>query len=592
MSPTFLRFLRYVQPYWRICVGSIVCGVFKFALALALPGSLAIVIGIASNPDLSPADKNLRILIVLGVLTAVFLIRSPLTYYRSWFAELAGNRTLFDIRRDLYTHLFRLNLRYHSDRRTGETLARLITDINASQGILDRGIISAAIDSIFLTGVAVALFFVDWRLALASLLVMPVYGVSIVMLNPRLRRAADKVQDQISTMSGEVTEKLSGLPVVYGFVREKSEELGFLKLHREYFRRVMHWNKVQCLEMVSTEFLTAAGPLAVLGYGGYRLVQNDPTLTLQEFILFYGFIAHLYLPTRRLADASPIVQERLAALDRVFQVFDATPEIQDKPDAIPLQSVEGRIELRGVHFAYRPDQPVLHDVNFVIEPGQSVAFVGRSGAGKTSLVSLVPRFYDATLGSVLIDGRDVRDVRLKSLREHIGIVTQDAILFSGTIRENILYGRRGATDVEMLEAARMAHVDEFVADLPEGYDTKIGERGIKLSGGQKQRLAIARAFLRDPRILILDEATSNLDSHAENVIQDALEVLMKGRTTLVIAHRLSTVVGCDRVVVMEDGRIVQQGTHAELIRAEGPYRALCEEQFGYVALDALSRRVS
>jgi len=592
MSPTFLRFLHYVRPYWRICLGSVVFGVLKFSLALALPGSLAIVVGIATDPDLPAADKNLRILMVLGVLTAVFIVRSPLTYYRSWFAELAGNRTLFDIRRDLYTHLFRLNLRYHSDRRTGETLARLITDINASQGILDRGIISASIDFIFLTGVAVSLFFVDWRLALASLLVMPIYGVSIMMLNPRLRRAADKVQDQISTMSGEVTEKLSGLPVVYGFVREKSEELGFLKLHREYLRRVMHWNKVQCVEMVSTEFLTAAGPLAVLGYGGYRLVQNDPTLTLQEFILFYGFISHLYLPTRRLADASPIVQERLAALDRVFQVFDETPEIADKPDAITVPRVEGRIELRGVHFAYRPDQPVLHDVNLTIEPGQSVAFVGRSGAGKTTLVSLVPRFYDAVLGTVLIDGHDVRELRIKSLREHIGLVMQDAILFSGTVRENILYGRRGATEAEMLEAARMAHVDEFVTDLPEGYDTKIGERGIKLSGGQKQRLAIARAFLRDPRILILDEATSNLDSHAENVIQDALEVLMKGRTTLVIAHRLSTVVGCDRVVVMEDGRIVQQGTHAELIRVDGPYRALCKEQFGYVALDDLSRRVS
>jgi subfamily B ATP-binding cassette protein MsbA len=277
----------------------------------------------------------------------------------------------------------------------------------------------------------------------------------------------------------------------------------------------------------------------------------------------------------------------------VFDVFDAQPDIVDRPGAITLRRPEGRIEFRQVNFAYRSEQPVLHDINLVIEPGQSVAIVGRSGAGKSTLVGLVPRFYDVSLGALLVDGHDVRDVRLKSLREHIGLVMQDAILFSGTVRENILYGRRGATEAEMLEAARMAHVDEFVGDLPQGYDTPIGERGVKLSGGQKQRVAIARAFLRDPRILILDEATSNLDSHAENVIQDALEVLMKGRTTLVIAHRLSTIVGCDRVIVLEDGRIVQQGSHDTLIQSEGPYRKLCEEQFGYVKLDALTaRRVS
>jgi ABC-type multidrug transport system fused ATPase/permease subunit len=225
-----------------------------------------------------------------------------------------------------------------------------------------------------------------------------------------------------------------------------------------------------------------------------------------------------------------------------------------------------------------------------IPPGQSIAIVGRSGAGKTTLVNLVPRFYDVSLGAIMIDGHDLRDVQVRSLREHIGIVTQDPILFSGTIRENIMYGRRGATEEDIIEAARMAHVDEFMDDLPEGYDTLIGERGVKLSGGQKQRVAIARAFLRDPRILILDEATSNLDSHAENIIQDALDVLMKGRTTLVIAHRLSTIVNCDRVIVLEDGRIVQQGTHESLLREEGPYRTLCEEQFGYVRLEELGER--
>ncbi len=591
MSPTFLRFLSYVRPYWHICLGSVVFGILKFSLALLLPIALAYVISIAGREDMTGPDRFIHMAGVIVALIVVFLLRSPLTYYRSWWAELAGNRTLFDIRRDLYNHILRLNLHYHGNRRTGETLARLIADINAAQGILDRGVISATIDFTFLVGVVIALFVMDWSLALASMITLPLYGLSIIYLNPRLRRAADQVQDQISAMSGEVTEKLSGLPVVFGFVREKSEELGFYKLHREYFRRVMHWNKVQCTEIMSTEFLTAAGPLAVLGYGGFRLAQGN--LELEILVLFYGFVAHLYLPTRRLADASPIVQERLAALNRVFEILDAEPAVVDRPNAITLHGLEGRIEFRQVNFAYRSDQPVLHDINLVIEPGQSIAIVGRSGAGKSTLAGLVPRFYDVSLGALFVDGHDVRDLRLKSLREHIGLVMQDPILFSGTIRENILYGRRGAAEAEMLEAARMAHVDEFIGDLPDGYETRIGERGIKLSGGQKQRVAIARAFLRDPRILILDEATSNLDSHAENVIQDALEVLMKGRTTLVIAHRLSTIVGCDRVLVLEDGHVVQQGTHETLIQAEGPYRALCEEQFGYVKLDAITnRRVS
>ena len=431
----------------------------------------------------------------------------------------------------------------------------------------------------------IALFFLDWRLAAVSLLTLPIYGVAIIFLNPRLRRASGQIQEQVSRMSGEVTEKLTGLSVVMSFVREKTEELNFFKHHRGYLDRVMHKTRIQSIHMSSTEFLTAAGPLVVVGYGGYRVITGD--LLLWEFVLFYGFIGHLYLPTRRLADVSPVVQECLAAMDRVFDIFDEHPDIADTPSAKPLRNPQGHIEFRQVHFSYDPGQPVLHDINLVIEPGESVAIVGRSGAGKSTLVNLVPRFYDVSLGEILVDGQDIRDLRVKSLRENIGMVMQDTILFSGTIGENILYGRRGATEADMLEAARMAHVDEFVEELSEGYNTLIGERGVKLSGGQKQRVSIARAFLRNPRILILDEATSSLDSRAENIIQEALSDLMRGRTTLVIAHRLSTIVDSDRVIVIEDGQIVQQGTHDSLLQDPGAYRDLCEEQFGYVRLEGL-----
>ncbi|MFP6581036.1 MAG: ABC transporter ATP-binding protein [Candidatus Hydrogenedentota bacterium] len=577
--------MAFARPYWRLCFGSIVCGVLKFSLALLLPGALGLVVKIVVEAELTPEEQIRNLSFVLGILVVAFMLRAPITYMRTYLAELAGNRTIFDIRTELYRHIQKLSMNYHANRRTGETISRLVNDVNAAQGILDRGVVTAIVDFLFLIGVVIFLFFLDWRLACASLITLPLYGMAIIYLNPRMRQAAKEVQSQVSEMSGEATEKLSGLSVVLSFVREKTEELAFFGRHREYLSKVMNKTRIQASQFSATEFLTAAGPLVVIGYGGFRVIYT--TMDIAEFIWFYGFISHLYLPTRRLADSSTIVQERLAAMDRVFEVFDEVPEITDAPDAKRLTAPQGRIEFREVSFGYTPDLPVLHDISFIIEPGESVAFVGRSGAGKSTLVNLVPRFFDVNVGEILVDDHTLKTLQVKSLRESIGMVLQDSILFAGTIRDNILYGKRNASETQMLTAATMAHVDEFVDELPEGYDTVIGERGVKLSGGQKQRISIARAFLRDPRILILDEATSSLDSHAENIIQDALTELMDGRTTLVIAHRLSTIVGCDRVIVIEAGRIVQSGNHDSLIQTEGPYRALCEEQFGYVRLECL-----
>lgn len=587
MSPSFWRYMKYARPYWLTCVASVICGVLKFSLALLLPGALGLVVKFVVEAELTAEQQLKNLAIIIGLLVVAFLMRAPITFFRTYFAELAGNRTIFDIRTELYRHIQRLSISYHANRRTGATISRLIGDINAAQGILDRGVITFVVDLIFLAGVVTVLFVIDWRLACASLVTLPLYCFAIVVLNPRMRQSAQEVQAQVSEMSGEVTEKLAGLSVVLSFVREKTEEILFFKHHRVYLQKVMAKTKIQAAQFSVTEFLTAAGPLVVIGYGGFRVVYDS--LDIAEFIWFYGFISHLYLPTRRLADSSTIVQERLAAMDRVFEVFDEVPDIADTPSAKRLRNPVGLIEFRKVNFGYQSDNPVLHDISFTIQPGESVAFVGRSGAGKSTLVNLLPRFFETVKGAIYVDSTDIRDLQIKSLRENIGIVLQDSILFSGTIRENILYGKRNATDAEMIHAATMAHVDEFVDDLHEGYDTVIGERGVKLSGGQKQRISIARAFLRDPCILILDEATSSLDSHAENIIQEALNELMQGRTTLVIAHRLSTIVDCDRVVVLEDGRIVQSGTHDDLIQIEGPYRALCEEQFGYVRLEHLDK---
>ena len=625
MSPTFWRFLKYARPYWLLITGAILCGIVKFTLALALPATVGLVtdqVFLRSYVVVDPGDTALhetqtltdkqyqtsreewgdrfvvtpltrdekarRLFVILAVLAVAFLSRSPANYYRSYLASVAGNRTIFDIRRELHRHIQRLSLAYHTNRRTGATISRLINDLNAAGGILNNGVIAVSMDVVFLCGVVAFLFVWDWRLATASLFVMPFYGLVFRMVNPRLREAAGQVQEEMEEMSGEVTEKLAGVQVVMSFAREKTEEINFFHRHRRYYSKVLRRVRLKVILSTVAEFLTAIGPLVVIGYGGYRVIEG--TFSVGQLLIFHGFLAHLYLPTRRLADCSAVLQEKLAAMDRVFEVLDSPPDILDSPGAEPLVRPQGRITLKDVHFAYQPDQAVLTGVSLTIEAGQSVAFVGRSGAGKSTLVNLVPRFYDVTDGAVLVDGRDVRDLTVRSLRENIGIVLQDSILFSGTIRENILYGRHNATEKEMIAAAEMAHIHEFVCELPDGYDAIIGERGLTLSGGQKQRISIARAFLRDPRILILDEATSSLDSRAENIIQEALRELMRGRTTLVIAHRLSTIVNCDLVVVLKDGQIVQQGSHRELIGVKGPYRKFCKEQFSAVHIEELSRK--
>jgi ATP-binding cassette, subfamily B, putative efflux pump len=581
-SSTFWRFLSYTKPYWPLILGSIICGVIKFSLALALPYALGPVTDHVILPELPAEVKLQRLALVFGLLLAANLIRIPIAYFRGWFAQLAGNRTIFDIRTHLYRHIQELGLEYHTRNRTGATTSRVINDVNTAQGILDRGVMSILIDLIFLTGVVVFLLWWDLRLACVSLLMLPVYGMVFAFYRRRLRTASREAQRQMSEISGEVAEKIVGLSVVMAFVRERSERLAFFRQHRDYFNKVMRRVKLEVKMHTLAEFLTMLGPVVVITYGGYRVINGY--MSLGELLVFNGFLAHLYLPTRRLADATAALQVQLAAMDRVFDILDVPPAIRNAPDTRRLEFREGTIEFDHVTFAYESGQRVLEDITLTVPAGRAVAFVGRSGAGKTTLINLVPRFYDVVSGIIRVDGQDISRVTLDSLRGNIGIVMQDTILFNGSVRENILYGRYGATEAEMLDAARMAHVDEFVNELPSGYETVIGERGITLSGGQKQRLSIARAFLRDPGILILDEATSNLDSRAENIIQDALEQLMRGRTTLVIAHRLSTIIGCDKVVVIENGHLVETGTHNELIAQRGMYRILCEEQFGAVNL--------
>jgi subfamily B ATP-binding cassette protein MsbA len=585
-SPTFRRFLGYAKPYRWLVIGSITCGVLKFSLALLLPIALGLVTDHVILAEIPNEEKFRRLGWLAALLLVGYTLRIPIAYYRSWYAELAGNRTIFDIRQEVYGHVQRLSLSYHAKHRAGSTASRIINDVNTSQGILDRGVMSIAVDTLFLILVTIFLTYWNWELAAVSLFTLPVHAAIFGYLRPRLRTAASEMQREMARMSGEVNEKIGGLSVVQSYVRERSEGFRFFQLNRAYLKTVLRHVRLRFMLLAVGDFLTQLGPVIVLSYGTLRVVQG--VITPGELLTFYASLSFLYTPTQRLADATAAVQTQLAAMDRVFHLLDVTPEIRDKEGATPLDVGGGRIEFDDVYFAYEPGQPVLNGITLDVAPGQSVAFTGKSGAGKSTLIKLVPRFYDVTAGAIRIDGQDIRDATLHSLRSHIGMVMQDAILFNDTVRANILYGRRGATEQEMRTAAAMAHIDEFVQHLPKGYDTIVGERGVTLSGGQKQRLSIARAFLRDPRILILDEATSSLDSHAEGIIQDALRKLMQGRTTLVIAHRLSTVIDCDKVAFIDEGRIVQVGSHAELIAEHGPYRALCEEQFGAIHLGELA----
>ncbi|MEO6908289.1 MAG: ABC transporter ATP-binding protein, partial [Abditibacteriaceae bacterium] len=421
------------------------------------------------------------------------------------------------------------------------------------------------------------LFSMDYQLAWASLVVFPFYILSMHTYGRRAQHTSRRVQDALQDFSGNVQERIAGIDLVKSFTAEGREAKSFYHGARGLYQLQLKNVHVTVIASTITQWLTQMAILGLLWYGGYQVLQGDTTIgTIMAFIFLIG---NLYAPIQRISDMNTVLNNSLAGIDRVFEVFDIEPDVQETPDARRLPSVEGSVTFENVTFGYDANEPVLQNINLHVEKGEVVALVGASGAGKSTIVQLVPRFFDPQKGRVLIDDVDVRDFKLRSLRSQIGMVAQETLLFSGTLRENLLYGKPGATDEELSAAVRAAYVDEFVESMPRDYDTMLGERGARLSGGQKQRIAIARAFLTDPRILILDEATSALDSESEELIQEALVELMKGRTNIVIAHRLSTILGADRIAVMEHGRILDIGPHEELLHRNVQYAKLYNTQF-------------
>ncbi len=514
----------------------------------------------------------------MGLLLAV--------YFGDWLSRAVqmaitvtvSQKVLYKMREDIFLKLQRLSLRFFDRNETGDLMSRLTNDTDAINRTLNNGLAQFIGNILFLLGVLVSMFLLNWRLALVSMAVLPMMFLSTVFFTRRARKAARKARRELGRVSTELESTISGVRVVQAFGREEKS------MHR--FRQVNAANRDANVE---TQTVTAAfapaldvfgtiGIALVLGAGGILYEQN--LVTVGVIFAFLNYVRRFFQPVRAIGLLSTQVQIAVAAAERIFDLLDEPIEIADAPDALPLEQAKGHIRFEDVHFAYEEEKPVLRGISFEVEPGQTLAIVGPTGAGKTTIVNLLMRFYDVDEGRILLDGHDIRRLRLDDLRRQFGMVLQDTFLFSTTVMENIRYGRLEASDEEVIEAAKIAGADEFIRRLPQGYETKLGERGASLSQGQRQLIAIARAILADPRILILDEATSNVDTRTERLIQRALEQLMAERTSVVIAHRLSTIRNADQVIVLRQGQIIERGTHHSLLEARGFYYRLYMSQFG------------
>ncbi len=517
------------------------------------------------------------VLVGCVTLLVVVCLRSFLNFLLSVTATTVGQRFCFDLRFATWQHLQRLSMAYHKQHQTGKIMSRATADIELIQGLIQGSLVTFISDIVTLCGVLGMLFYLEWRIAAIILVLIPFYVISYLAFLKRIREIRQEQRRLWDVMVGMLAEKIAGIAVVKAFVRERGETSAFMHAVRDKFRidvRQMHLNRQ--LALISG-VISAIGTGVVYSYGGTLVQQGDITVGRLIAITFY--IGYVFQPAVRVVDFNTALQWAIAAMDRVFQTLDTRPEIDDAPGAVPLPPLERDIVFDGVDFTYQDGDQGLHDVNLRVKAGEIIGVVGPSGAGKTTLMNLLMRFYDPTSGRVTIDGHDLRDVRIDSIRSQLSMVAQENMVFSVSIMENVKYGARGATDAQVIAACKTAEMHEFFESLDDGYETRIGEHGIKLSGGQRQRLALARALVTDPRVLILDDVTSALDGETEAKVRESLKHVMQGRTTFIIAHRLASVVDADRIIVLDKGRIVDVGTHAELVDRQGIYQGMYQEQF-------------
>ncbi|NMB11864.1 MAG: ABC transporter ATP-binding protein [Firmicutes bacterium] len=570
-----IRLLQYLSPHKRRVALAILLmlGVSLSAITIPYLAKLLIddyvVVG-----DIGGVNRIALVMFLLFIGAWVF------SYWRGYVMASIGQSIIYTMRQQLYEHLQRLSLRYYDGIQVGRLITRLTSDVDALNELLSGGVINFVSDSVTLVGIAGIMLAMNPRLAALTFVTIPFLAYMMTGFRMKIFLAQRQVREKVAAVNASLQENISGVRVTQAFTREKENLHRFSEVNRASYDAALHSISIFSFFWPIIDFISVVGTVIVLWFGGRWLVQGQ--LTVGEMVAFLAYTGQFFGPLRNLGQLFRIIQTAMAGAERVFGILDTVPEIQDQPDAKELPPIRGHVQFENVSFAYEGDDYVLQDIDLEVNPGETIALVGHTGAGKTSMINILCRFYDVTGGRILIDGHDIRTVTQKSLRSQTGLVLQDPFLFSGTIRENLLYGNPRATEADMLKVTKALGLDEVIQQFADRYDTQVQERGSRLSLGQRQLVSFARAIINDPRILILDEATANIDTQTEQVIQKALEHMLAGRTSFVIAHRLTTIQRADRIVVINNGRIVETGTHEDLLTQNGVYSRLYMVQFSHL----------